>query len=67
MPGSGLSADEARPEGDRAMMMLRRAVAAGYRNLRQMRGDKDLDPIRSRPDFQMLMLDVAFPDRPFAP
>ena len=30
-----------------------------------MRVDSDLDPIRSRPDFQMLMLDLAMPDKPF--
>ncbi len=32
-----------------------------------MRRDADLDPLRSRPDFQMLMMDPAFPDEPFAP
>ena len=26
-----------------------------------MRKDPDLDPLRSRPDFQMLLMDLAFP------
>ena len=46
------------------MKSLRRAVAAGWNQPAHMRADTDLDPIRSRPDFQMLMLDLAMPDRP---
>ncbi|MGA2700271.1 MAG: hypothetical protein ABSH35_04145 [Isosphaeraceae bacterium] len=44
-----------------------RAVAAGLQDAAFMRRDADLDPLRSRPDFQMLMMDLAFPDEPFAP
>jgi hypothetical protein len=32
-----------------------------------MRRDADLDPLRSRPDLPMLMMDLAFRDEPFAP
>ena len=64
--GSGLSAADARARADEAMESLHRAVAAGYRQAAQMRADSDLDPIRARPDFQMLMLDLAFPAEPFA-
>jgi hypothetical protein len=64
-PGSGLTAAEGRAEANRAMSALRRAVAAGYRNLAHMQTDTDLDPLRSRPDFQALMMDLAMPTDPF--
>ncbi len=67
LPGSGVSADEAQAEGDRAVLMLRQAGAAGYGNLRNIRFNKNLDPIRSRPDFGMILLDLAFPADLFAP
>ncbi len=65
--GSGLAAAEGRADADRAMDTLRRAVAAGYRNLANMRTDADLDALRSRADFQLLMMDVGFPEKPFIP
>ena len=48
------------------MGVLRRAVAAGYRNVTWMQRDPDLDPLRARPDFQILMMDLAFPPDPFS-
>jgi serine/threonine-protein kinase len=51
---------------DRAIVALRRAAAAGMRNGALWRRDPDLDPLRSRPDFQLLMMDLEFPDDPFA-
>jgi serine/threonine-protein kinase len=65
-PGSGLTAAEGQAEADRAMEWLHRAVAAGYRNVALMRKDDGLDPLRSRLDFQLLMMDLEFPDAPFA-
>jgi len=56
-----------RSEGDQAMEALRRAVARGYRNLSNMRSDTDLEALRPRPEFQALLMDMAFPDWPFAP
>jgi tetratricopeptide (TPR) repeat protein len=50
----------------RAVATLRRTVAAGFRDVNSLRTDSDLDPLRSRPDFQTLLLDVAFPADPFA-
>ena len=50
----------------RAVATLRRAVAAGFRNLNTLRKDRDLNPLRSRPDFQLLMMDLAMPGDPFA-
>ena len=51
---------------DRAMAVLRRAVAAGYSDAPLMRRDVDLDPLRDRPDFRALMLDLAMPADPFS-
>jgi serine/threonine-protein kinase len=50
---------------DRAIVALRRAVAAGFRDVAVWRRDPDLNPLRSRPDFQLLMMDLEFPDDPF--
>jgi serine/threonine-protein kinase len=66
-PGSGVTAEEGRAESDRAMDDLRRAAAAGFRMTSLMAFDHELDPLRSRPDFQVLMMDLSFPSDPFAP
>jgi eukaryotic-like serine/threonine-protein kinase len=65
-PGSGLTDAEGRAEAEQAVAGVRRACDAGYRNFSWIRaGDTDLKPIRSRPDFQLLLLDLAFPADPF--
>jgi len=51
---------------DQAMAALHRAVQGGYRQVGLATRDPDLAPLRSRPDFQQLMLDLAFPTNPFA-
>jgi hypothetical protein len=67
-PGSGVSAEEALAESERAVAGLRLAFQAGYGNVVWvLTGDSDLKPIRSRPDFQALMMDVCMPAEPFAP
>jgi tetratricopeptide (TPR) repeat protein len=43
---------------DRAMELLRQAVGHGYQNVVQMKKDSDLDPLRSRKDFQQLLADL---------
>jgi hypothetical protein len=63
---SGVSADEAKIESARAMELLARAVAAGYRNASEIRIESALGPLRSRDDFRVLMMDLAFPTEPFA-
>jgi hypothetical protein len=67
MPGSGLTPDQGQAWSERAMEWLRRAVAAGYRNVALMRTDPDLDSVRSRTDFQSLLMDLTIPDNPLAP
>ena len=64
--GSGLSAAEGRVEANAAMVALRRAVDAGWRDVSGARNDPDLDAIRSRPDFRLLMMDLAMPADPFS-
>ena len=46
---------------DRAMELLRKAVATGYKDVTHMKQDKDLDPLRSRPDFQKLLESLSPP------
>jgi tetratricopeptide (TPR) repeat protein/predicted Ser/Thr protein kinase len=57
---------EIRGYQDRAMDALRRAIAVAGHPRWKIRTDHDLDPLRPRPDFQALMLDLAFPADPFA-
>jgi serine/threonine-protein kinase len=55
----------------RAVASLRRSEALSYFrvpvNYQEFLGERDLDPLRSRPDFQDLLRDLAFPTNPFAP
>ena len=53
-------------EADRAMDLLRRAVAMGFRDVHDLRTESALEPLRSRDDFRLLMMDLAFPTDPFA-
>jgi tetratricopeptide (TPR) repeat protein len=62
---SGVSPPEGRDEADRAVIELKRAINDGYRELK-MDTESNFDRLRTRPDFQVLLLDVAFPDDPFA-
>ena len=65
LPDSGISGDEREAEALAAVSTLRRAVEYGFRASASIRTDPDLDPLRSRPDFRLLMMDLTFPDRPF--
>jgi tetratricopeptide (TPR) repeat protein len=65
-PRTTESADDAQSHLDAALSLLQRAVAAGYHDAGILSTDHALDPLRSRPDFQLLLLDVSFPREPFA-
>ena len=47
-----------RSYADRALATLRQAVQNGYKDAAHMKKDTDLDPLRSRPDFQKLLADL---------
>ena len=64
--GSGLTKDEGRVEARKALITLRRAIAAGFHTISLMRTDADLDSLRHRLEFKLLMMDAAFPAKPFA-
>ena len=64
--GSGVSASEAASEADAAIALLKKAVALGYRLADAVRTEPALDPLRNRPDFRLLMMDLAIPAEPFA-
>jgi len=63
-PGSPSASDRARREDHvaEAMDALRRAIAGGYRAV----DPKNFSALQSRTDFQNMMLDLAFPEWPFA-
>jgi serine/threonine-protein kinase len=66
-PGSGVSAAEGAEGAEKAMAALRQAASMGYRNPDAYRTEDALDPLRGRPDFQLLIMDLAMPADPFAP
>jgi hypothetical protein len=43
---------------DRAMALLRHAVARGYKDAAHMKNDPDLQPLRGREDFKIMAADV---------
>jgi serine/threonine protein kinase len=51
---------------DRAMNMLLQAVATGFRDHTFIRNDPDFAPLRHRPEYQLLLLDLTFPVNPFS-
>jgi tetratricopeptide (TPR) repeat protein len=64
--GAAVSAAEGEHEAARAIAAFTRAAALGFRDLHEWRTNPALAPLRSREDFQRLMMDVAFPAEPFA-
>jgi serine/threonine-protein kinase len=65
--GTDFSATEARSQADTAIDHLKKAVAQGYRDASAFQNQDALDPIRDRPDFLMLLMDLAMPRAPFVP
>jgi tetratricopeptide (TPR) repeat protein len=64
--GAGVSAAEAADEAARAIAALSRATGLGYQYAHAWRTEPALDPLRSRDDFRLLMMDVVFPAESFA-
>jgi hypothetical protein len=63
---SGLSRADGLAHAERAMTGLREAIGKADRKLDILRTDTDLDSLRSRLDFRILMMDLAMPADPFA-
>ncbi len=53
---SGKIADKQQEYADRAMELLKSAIAAGYNKIDSIAKDLDLDPLRDRDDFKQLLL-----------
>jgi hypothetical protein len=67
MMGADHDADRSRSVArGRAVELLRQAEAHGYRNIAEISREPAFDSIRSRPDFKLLMMDLAIPVDPFA-
>jgi tetratricopeptide (TPR) repeat protein len=49
---------QAEAEADQAMAWLKKAVAAGYKDVAHMEKDKDLDALRDREDFKKLLVEL---------
>jgi hypothetical protein len=64
MKDSGIPAEERQIETEKAIAVLRRILAEGFR-APELRSESSPEPLRSRPDFRRLMMDVDFPARPF--
>jgi hypothetical protein len=66
MMSAAVGADERREYADRAMATLRSASAAGSIRADALQSDPSFVPLHSRPDFQLLLMDLAMPADPFA-
>ena len=60
-----MSAADGETEATAAIRSLREAVRSGYRDANQYRTETALDPLRDRPDFRLLMMDLTFPKDAF--
>ena len=63
---AGGAAAEGADQAEKAMADLRHAVKMGFRTANAYRTESSLDPVRNRPDFRELIMDVMFPVDPFA-
>jgi tetratricopeptide (TPR) repeat protein len=59
------SAERQHRDADLAVATIRRAIAMGFKNSDALKNDPDFDSLRARPDFHALLMDLAFPSRPF--
>jgi hypothetical protein len=56
--GKPSEATQADTEADRAMAWLKKAVAAGYKDVTRLNQDKELDSLRDRADFRKLVAEL---------
>jgi hypothetical protein len=55
---SPAGAKQADADADRAMAWLQQAVAAGYKDAAHLKKDENLDALRDREDFKMLLAEL---------
>jgi serine/threonine-protein kinase len=65
-PAEGPAAERRRRDADRAVATIRRVIEMGFADSDTLRNDPQLGLLRSRPDFQLLLMDLAFPADPFS-
>jgi serine/threonine-protein kinase len=65
-PGTQVSPGESLSDADQALDLLKHAAAMGYRSAHYYSNESAFDPIRDRPDFRALMMDLMFPTTFFA-
>ena len=63
--GAGIAAADASSHAETAMALLKKAAGIGYGDPDTFRTETALDPLRGREDFQLLLMDLTFPARPF--
>ncbi len=56
-----------RKYADSAIDTLRQAIVHGLKDVQRLRTDPGFDSLRARDDFQIIVLDLAFPANPFVP
>ena len=64
-PKSGVTAAETASFADRSVAALRDAIDAGWAVCDGLKAP-DFDPLRSRDDVRLPLMDLAFPAEPFA-
>ena len=64
--GSAVPAVTAAPEAAVALDLLKKAIGLGYHSPRAYVDERALNLLRDRPEFRLLMMDLAFPADPFA-
>ena len=55
---SETAANAAAAEAERALIWLKQAVAAGFKNVAHMKKDTDLDALRTHEEFKMLIAEL---------
>ena len=63
---SGVLAADEETEARAALGLLQSAASGGYRNVAHYRTEQALAPIRARPDFRLIIMDLDFPVKSFA-
>jgi tetratricopeptide (TPR) repeat protein len=63
--GSGVSATDAEAEAKIVIALLGAAIENGFRDFAHIATDQDLEAVRRRSDFRLLMMDATFPQDVF--